>query len=516
MRRIPDQWLSWLERCARWVSAPPLWVEVGTWIIVIGAAVVPRLWIASLLPTYVWSEDSNSYVESALRWLDGGGWVTSSKRGPLYSVFVALVLKLGGTFWTVVVVQHVLGVLTVVFACAVARRCAGPASWLPLLLCGTGYAMHGLPVYLEHLIRSETLLATMCALWLGTWALGLRLGSRCWMASAGLFAGLLQLGKGMFPLVPLVSIASVFWPSFPRAKRLAAAGLFCLTFALTWAMDRAQRALDSDESGGNSQMGKLLYARVAQWTVLDGGIEPELKEALRPSVAAYLDKGQLDNNWVLKKGPAVVVRAHVASRGGDEAEFGRLCRRLAMEAIMAQPGAFLRQVANDAVTLHRKTGRSFEWLRPRSLLAVADDIETYLKEQSEFAHLLGKIADADRVGATIRASASEDHFEAFHRWVYRSWLFREHSPVMLATLCLLALPFVSRGWVRPFAAGLSLVWFFSIAILCTVGRPLDRYIVPLEPMMLGAMIAGLLVIGGLLRDWIGASRAAAFSERQIP
>ena len=71
---------------------PAAWRGVG-WLVIAGLIVGSRWWIAAHLPTYLWTRDSGSYVAPAINWLEGQPWVTSPRRGPVYSLFIALIAR---------------------------------------------------------------------------------------------------------------------------------------------------------------------------------------------------------------------------------------------------------------------------------------------------------------------------------------------------------------------------------------------------------------------------------------
>ena len=93
-------------RPAPWLCGDP----VGPGVEIAAVVLVPwppsssdlRIWtLPSSLPTYVWTRDSGSYVAPATEWLRSGQWITSPRRGPVYSLFLAVIFRAGGTLATV-------------------------------------------------------------------------------------------------------------------------------------------------------------------------------------------------------------------------------------------------------------------------------------------------------------------------------------------------------------------------------------------------------------------------------
>ena len=64
--------------------------------------------------------------------------------------------------------------------------------------------------------------------------------------------------------------------------------------------------------------------------------------------------------------------------------------------------------------------------------------------------------------------------------------------MLLTTIALCLLLLVTRGKERGFFCGLAVVWFFNMVLLSTVGRPVERYLMPLVAIMFWAM-TGVLV-----------------------
>ena len=74
-----------------------------------------------------------------------------------------------------------------------------------------------------------------------------------------------------------------------------------------------------------------------------------------------------------------------------------------------------------------------------------------------------------------------------------AWLFN-FSPVLLTSLLLPILTILATGTLRWWWLALCAVWAFNILLLSTIGKPMDRYLVPVMPVMfwtLGSATADL-------------------------
>ena len=113
------------DRALRWFTQPSRAAEIAGWILLAAAVVAARVYMAHLLPGYLWSKDSHGYAGAAVQWLDTGHWENDPKRGPVYSLVIAACLKLWGIFEAAVAFQYVLGGLLVLGCAAVLRAQCG-------------------------------------------------------------------------------------------------------------------------------------------------------------------------------------------------------------------------------------------------------------------------------------------------------------------------------------------------------------------------------------------------------
>ena len=122
------------------------------------------------------------------------------------------------------------------------------------------------------------------------------------------------------------------------------------------------------------QAGILFYGRTAQWTKLDGGIEPELKAKIHDEVLAYQALPKLDNNIVIKRTIIPHLARELQKQGKTDVELDHLCRRLAFEAVENQPAAFWHQACADAYKLQLGEGVSNEFPSPSEDIYEADSM----------------------------------------------------------------------------------------------------------------------------------------------
>ena len=289
-----------------WVRDPPVGVRLAVWAFVVTLMIGLRWWVAARLPTYLWTRDSGSYVAPALGWLETGQWITSARRGPVYALFLAAIFRAGGTLTTVATVQACLGALTGLLTLLMARAWLGRRAFWPLAFCAVFYAMYGMPLEIERLIRNETLLTLLATLAFGTWFFAIKTGSAGWFALSGLATGLMQLLKGIFPIFPLLVLALAGWTWRREPKRLLGlTACYLVLCLLPLVASKGYDRLSGTGRPAEPEAGEMFYGRTAQWTCLDTGLVPEIKTRIRDQVTAYADRfrrtGKLDNNEIVKR-----------------------------------------------------------------------------------------------------------------------------------------------------------------------------------------------------------------------
>ncbi len=467
------------------LARPPWVLEMFLWLFFIAAAAGVRFYLVRLVPVYMWSNDAGSYANPVFRWLETGTMVFDGRRGPVYTLFIAAITRLTGSMSAVMCVQHALGAIGIISTAAAARVFWGRAAAVPLLLCGLGYATYGLPIALEHLIRNETLLFFFSSLAFSFWLLALKWDAAPWLFLASLSAGLLTLTKDVFLTFPLALVCgALFFSAHPWRTRIVRSVLIVLGFLLPILAYKAHRATAAKIEAAQPQSGILLYGRTAQWTKIDGGIEPEIKVAIRANVESYRQLPKLDNNIIIKRTIVPQLKQILYAQGKTPSDVDRLCRRLAIEAIASHPAAFVRQMLNDIHKMHTKLGvenqsPSASNMRENSdLVASLDEVHAVMRQQETI--------------ETLRASADKNRFRAYYSLLRRAWLFQFY-PALLTTLGIPLLVACLRGNARLLFLGVAAVWFFNVVLLSTVGRPLERYLIPVVPLMFLTM-SGVAVL----------------------
>jgi hypothetical protein len=477
------------------------WRAVG-WLLIASLIIGSRWWIAAHLPTYIWTRDSGSYVAPAISWLEGRPWVTSPRRGPVYSLFIALIARAGGSFTTVVMVQHVVGALTAMLTIAFARAWLGRGAFWPLVFCSFWYALFGLPLELECLLRNETLLVLFSTVALGAWLCTLRTGSAGWSSVSGLGSGLLQLLKGIFPLLPLLVLATLAcqWRRQPRAAGVLAA-CYLAMFALPLAASKMYTAITRTGRPAEPEAGEMFYGRTAQWTYLEGGVAADLKPRIRAQVTDYIHQiratGRPDNNEIVKRTVVPTLKAIlIGERQQTPADVDRLCWRLGLEAVAHHPAAFLGQALHDwyflsFITAQRMIFFKREELPPSVRDAAQFASEHYAPDDALAQRLFALPAARQAIAAGVD---SRGGLQIFARFLNRLAAWRLVSPVFVTSLLLPLLVYYSRSADRLFWVGAALLWFYYLALLSTVGRPLDRYLLPVVPIAFWAYCTGLTML----------------------
>ena len=483
-------------RTLNFLREPPRTAELAIWLFVCAMIVAVRLYLIHLVPVILWSNDSGSYIESALKWLHGGPWESDPRRGPVYSLVIAGVLKLWRNFDALMVVQHVLGGLAVLLAVAVLRLMHTRRSIFAIGFAGYCYAIYSLPLLLEHLLRNETLLFVFATLIFASWWLALRADKPHWLWLTGIATGLMQLTKAVFAPFPLVLVLLHLWFFRRQPKRAAIEiGVFLLAFGLTLAGGKLHRQWTLHERPLQPQSGILLYGRTAQFTVLDGGIEPELKELIRTQVEDYRKLPQLNNNIVLKDTIVPTLKTRLKKQGASPSDLNRLCRRFAFEAIMAHQWAYAKQVFGDINTLLLHTGyhggepNEYDVRSSDRRLRTDPDPDPIMRRD-----------EALKVHERLNDRAK---FADYRHWTNTSFLFRIRAP-FFTTLLLPLFIFFTTGKRRLWWLGVAAMWYFTVLLLSTVGRPLDRYLLPGAPLMFWTMASALVFAWNWALDWWAA------------
>jgi hypothetical protein len=476
-----------VTRVATFLGQPPLALEIVLWLVLVAVAIGIRIYLWHILPAYFWSDDGNSYARPVFDWLATGEMIFNGRRGPTYTLLIAAALKMFGAVKGVIWLQQGLGALAVLVSVLAARIWWGRAAVVPLFACSIALALYGLPLHLGQLIRNETLLFLFSALAFSAWWLALKSDRVGWFFLAALATALLTMTKNVFVVFPLVLAGSVLLYSGPGWRgRFVRWGMLLVGFALPYGALKIHDATARKVATPEPQAGVLFYGRTAQWTKLEGGIEQDLKDLIRADIEAYRLLPKLDNNVILKRTAVPHLWEALEKRGQTPTDLDRLCRKFAVEAVRDQPAAFAAQIRKDLYQLHINAGVKNEFPSDKQII----DARKSLHERDVHPAMEGAKMDA-----ILAARIDGDPFHFFHTCLNRAWLF-QGFPVLFTTLAIPILLLCTRGKTRFFFLGVAAVWFSNMVLLSTVGRPLERYLMPLVPLMFW-VLSGILIVAWL-------------------
>ena len=310
----------------------------------------------------------------------------------------------------------------------------------------------------------------------------------------------MQLLKGIFPIFPLVVLMLTAWtwrrhPS--RAAKLAAC--YLVLAALPLLASKIYDRVSGTARPGEPEAGEMFYGRTAQWTVLDGGIEPVIKARIHDQAAAYADRfrrtGKLDNNEIVKRTVIPTIKTVLVDEGHrPPADVDRLCWRLGLEAVEHHPGAYLKQAGHDFFTLQFITAQRFIIFLPDQLNAAVRDARKFASNRLPNNPSAAQLFDLSASQAAIRQGVRpHSGLIRLSRFATNTGRLRLLSPVFLTTLLLPLLVWCRRGRERLFWLGNTLLWYYYLVLLSTVGRPLDRYLMPVLPLMFWTVSAAAVI-----------------------
>ena len=471
-------------------------LEAVFWIALIAMVIWPRVALWQALPTYVWSNDSGSYVLPAVRWLEGGEMDFGGRRGPIYPLLIAACMHWGGNLNTVVAVQHALGALSILLSIAVLRVLFGRAALPVLAACGFAAGLFNLPVYLEHLMRNETVLMTTCSAALCGFALALRGGRIAWAGFAGLMSGLTMVIKPILGPFPLVAAICLWWRGRGTERPWRSPVAYIAALAMVMFAPEVLTSVGAGEFEGEAYSGIQFYGRTAQWTKLDGGLYPEIKAKIAPLVHQYRAMEKLDNNLVIKRLIVPVIKQHLKGNPAPYPSLNKVCRQLAFEAVASQPAAFVGQAWSDFCKMHVRIANRPILPSSHDLQEVADD----MRRLTDFPERLQR----DEAVRVIGLRANKENFKFFEALTGWSWLFRMWPPVLWTSLLIVPLILFTRREHRLLWIALASLWYFNILLLSIVGKPMNRYLVPVNTVMIWALSYPFILIWLYIVSRVGA------------
>jgi 4-amino-4-deoxy-L-arabinose transferase-like glycosyltransferase len=334
-------------------------------------------------PPFV-TNDSLSYLLPGYDLIHGAGFMPLLKRPPLYPLFVGSVFAgFGEELRVLTLVQHLLGVLTVLLACGIGRLLFGPAAGL---LAALLTALSGPLIVTEHYLMSETLFGLLLMAGLFAYLLGVRprasspacptpaagrqpassghegnvtaenagspppspapqagVGSGVrWLALAGLLLGLATLTRPIAQLV-VIMLALALPYLTPRWRpvligAVALVGLFVVTI-LPW-MVRNEVVQGTFAVAGGSGEGlavrTIRYGQQFDFREPSGGDPDRLTQRAR---RIYRDEA--GDGSAFELAARLRDELHIS-----EIEAERLMRSIALQAILRAPSYYLRGTAD--------------------------------------------------------------------------------------------------------------------------------------------------------------------------
>jgi 4-amino-4-deoxy-L-arabinose transferase-like glycosyltransferase len=320
-----------VQRPAPPKSVPGLIRHHADWLIlacVVMVAVFVRLSFARLVDPFV-SKDSQSYFLPAWDLTHGDGFVLGLRRTPGYPLFLALIqILFGPALQSVIMAQHLLGVLTAALTFALARLVFGR---LAGLVAGLLVALSAPLIVYEHYVLTEALFTFAITIAMLFFVQAMRSQRRRIALVSGMSLGAASMvrpvGQALAPLV-LAGMALSRWP---RGREAIIAAMMCalgLAVALTpWAI---RNRLVNDLSG-TTTFGRTLIARTAYY---DRGF-------------SFYEPGWGDEGDAQIVSARKIVQEGFNRRQSDGTIAGRLRQDLNLGP--AEVNAVMRQVALEAI-----------------------------------------------------------------------------------------------------------------------------------------------------------------------
>jgi 4-amino-4-deoxy-L-arabinose transferase-like glycosyltransferase len=454
------------------------------------AALIVVLLVAALLrgallyraPVFA-TGDSEGYLAPGFALARGIDFDLASKRTPGYPWLVAFAIVAGGEdLRSLVFLQHLLGIATAGLTFALGRLCFPPARTGRIvgLAAGLLVALNGALVISEHSVMTEALFVPLVVGAITALVAALRRSDLLLFGVAGILLGFATLTRPvaqvLLPIVPLtILLVSRAWrPALVRsAVALAAFGLVLVPWMVRSAVEQ--------DSASVGSLGQSLIGRTARH---DRGAFTYYDPAIHANESADLVRARrilqqaADNG---SSGKAIHTRLR-RELGLSPAEADRLMRRLAVEAILRQPGYYVQGTLQRFV---RMADGSVERLRDARNTA---DTARERWEDDASRHLLQPATPAEDRAAPLAAALTS---------IWQPGYVGPAIPLLavLGTVVSLLRP----AW-RP-AVTLGLAAFALLFISAALVGNVSRYRYPADPFL------AVLAIGGLA--WAGERARSA-------
>lgn len=437
-----------------------------------------RLWIVREVPACAFHSDSHTYLRTAKMFWDDGHIGIHPKRSFLYPTLLAVLHPAPGRLsLDILFVQHALALVVAWLAVRLRRDLAPEAGWLdPPLVVLVG--LNAPLLFYAHDMMAEVGYAAAFLLFM--WRLWRFLARPVVAHAAGvLWSAALAMAvrpDGRMLVLSGVSLIAVllvpawFRGGVPRGVWRAVLPL--LACAGLWLGGRV------------TQEGWLFYSSVFPLTDLESPLHAEFKDELRPWVegarrdlAAYPGvqnemqgrlgqrKGSIGPKWDALKGQGQDKRLH------------RVCRDLALEAVISRPAGFIGLLGYK---LRYVLGKEREMANEFHPSKMGEDWKDQMSAEPDYVPILwGDLATWEKWRDGFFSSQGEGRVEAPLRW-----LETITSPPWWSWAGVVAL----AGWAAGiWRHGWKLAVWLGVAAGCLVltfaiARGITRYLLPFEPL----------------------------------
>jgi hypothetical protein len=433
----------------------------------------------------LWFNDSFTYMSDVI------GFHADVTRPAGYSVFL-MILEPLHSYALITILQHLMGVAVGVMVYALARHRFGAPAWVASL-AAVPVLYDAFQIQLEHLILSDVLfeflvmLAVTLVLWdkkppWHRWALaGLLLGVSATVRS---------LGEPLLAIfIVYMIIHRIGWRAITGS--IVACAVPVLLYCMWFFVDYHQFTLSMTESNG-----VFLYSRVMTFAdcakmhlpAEELSLCTTTPPAKRPIAQAYIWR----NITPLDRFPPSKFSPLPNALAGNFAE----------RAILAQPSAYLRTVADDTI-------RVFDW--KRTVFPNAATYNEYLFRYRPMAipkwahgHIRGYSSD---VAYYVRGNPVTDIVEPF-AGIMRVYQRSIYLPgTLYGVILVLGLGGMVLAWRRVGGEAL-LPWAISVALIVAPAATAEfdyRYVLPAAPF---ACLAAAMALGKdtAARKWLAARR----------
>lgn len=476
-------------RPAAWAWRHP---DVVLLALVLGVAVGMRFQlIAAGPPTFV-TPDSDDYLRPAYDLAHGLGFDPELRRTPLYSLFIAGVLALGGNLGTLAIAQHGLGVLTAAATYGLGRVTFGP---LVGLLAGLAVGLSGPLLIYEHYLMAESLFTLLLTTALLLLAVAVRRPTSGRLLLAGAVTGVAALTRPVGQAAIPIAVGLSLLLGLPRlgdgARRAALIAVGVLLVLLPW---MARNLVVHGTIGAEGALGQALIGRTVRHDsdfVYDDPRRPDpdpTRAAARRIIQEEADRGEPSGGTITQRVGEEL--------GLSQAQTSALLRALAVDAIRQRPGHYLAGTAEAAWDLFQgKNERLLGHWRQR----------TTRNWDRKWDPRLVSLLDEERPAEGPAYERADRLTSLFQPWRWRgpiTWLFG------LGLLAALVVP-RWRSASMPAATALVLV-----AAAAALDGPVWRFRYPADPLI--AVVAAGGLAGPLALAVTGARRLASKRPGLVP